>query len=42
MSLIGADQPFGVSRKLSYQMVAEQYTGRVLYVTFRTGADLTR
>ena len=42
MSLVGADQPFGVSRKLSYQMVAEQYTGRVLYVTFRTDADLSR
>lgn len=40
--LIGADQPFGVSRKLSYQMVADQYTGRVLYITFRTPADLSR
>ena len=42
MSLIGADQPFGVSRKLSYQMVADRYTGRVLYVTFKTHADLSR
>lgn len=41
-SLIGADQPFGVSKKLSYQMVADQYTGRVLYVTFRTGTDLSK
>ncbi|HNP62488.1 MAG TPA: acetoacetate decarboxylase family protein [Woeseiaceae bacterium] len=40
--LIGADQPFGVSRKLSYQMVADQYTGRVLYITFKTAADLSR
>ncbi len=40
--LIGADQPFGVSRKLSYQMVADCYTGRVLYVTFRTPADLSQ
>ncbi len=39
-TLIGADQPFGVSRKLSYQMVADRYTGRVLYVTFRTEANL--
>ena len=38
--LIGADQPFGVSRKLSYRMTADRYTGRVLYVTFRTAADL--
>jgi len=41
-TLIGADQPFGVSRKLSYQMLADRYTGRVLYVTFRTQADLSR
>ena len=40
--LIGADQPFGVSKKLSYQMVADRYTGRVLYVTFRTPAELTQ
>jgi len=40
--LIGADQPFGVSKKLSYQMVADRYTGRVLYVTFRTGTDLSQ
>lgn len=40
--LIGADQPFGVSRKLSYQMLADRYTGRVLYVTFRTKADLSQ
>lgn len=39
-TLIGADQPFGVSRKLSYQMAADRYTGRVLYVTFRTEANL--
>lgn len=41
-TLIGADQPFGVSRKLSYQMQADRYTGRVLYVTFRTAADLSQ
>ncbi len=41
-SLIGADQPFGVTRKLSYQMTADRYTGRVLYVTFRAEADLSR
>ena len=40
--LIGADQPFGVSRKLSYQMQADRYTGRVLYVTFKTAADLSQ
>lgn len=40
--LIGADQPFGISKKLSYQMIAERYTGRVLYVTFRTRADLSK
>jgi|GEM_PF-1475490 len=40
--LIGADQPLGVTRKLSYQMIAERYTGRVLYVTFRTKSDLSR
>jgi len=42
MSLIGADQPFGVSRKLSYQMLADRYTGHVLYVTFRTDTDLSQ
>jgi len=40
--LIGAEQPFGVSRKLSYQMHADRYTGRVLYVTFKTATDLSR
>ena len=40
--LIGADQPFGISRKLSYQMHADRYTGRVLYVTFKTAADLSQ
>ncbi len=40
--LIGADQPFGVSRKLSYKMEADRYTGRVLYGMFRTKADLSR
>lgn len=40
--LIGADQPFGISKKLSYQMRADRYTGRVLYVTFRTTADLSQ
>ena len=39
--LIGADQPFGIDRKLSYRMAADRYTGRVLYVTFRTAADLS-
>ena len=39
--LIGASQPFGLSRKLSYTMSAERYTGRVLYVTFRTETDLS-
>lgn len=39
---IGADQPFGVTRKLSYQMKADRYTGRVLYATFKTDADLSR
>ncbi len=38
--LIGASQPFGVTKKLSYQMAADRYTGRVLYVTFRTDVDL--
>ncbi|HRX89467.1 MAG TPA: acetoacetate decarboxylase family protein [Steroidobacteraceae bacterium] len=41
-ALIGADQPFGISRKLSYQMQADRYSGRVLYVTFRTAADLSQ
>lgn len=40
--MIGAGQPFGVDRRLSYLMAAERYTGRVLYVTFRTSADLDR
>lgn len=40
--MIGAGQPFGVSKKLSYTMTADRYTGRVLYLTFRTGADLSR
>ncbi|MDH3247675.1 MAG: acetoacetate decarboxylase family protein [Acidimicrobiia bacterium] len=38
--LIGASQPFGTTRKLSYTMTPDRYTGRVLYVTFRTDADL--
>lgn len=38
--MIGAGQPFGVSRRLSYTMSADRYSGRVLYVTFRTGVDL--
>lgn len=38
--MIGAGQPFGTSKRLSYTMSADRYTGRVLYVTFRTPADL--
>lgn len=38
--LIGASQPFGRTRPLSYLMRADRYTGRVLYVTFRTDVDL--
>jgi hypothetical protein len=38
--MIGAGQPFGVSKKVSYTMDAERYTGRVLYVTFTTATDL--
>ena len=41
-TFVGADQPFGISRKLSYQMTADRYTGRVLYVTFRTAVDLSQ
>lgn len=41
-TLIGADQPFGITRKLSYQMQADRYDGRVLYVNFKTEADLSR
>ena len=37
--LIGASQPFGTTRKLSYTMTPDRYTGRVLYVTFRTDAE---
>lgn len=40
--MIGAGQPFGISKRLSYTMTADRYTGRVLYLTFRTGADLGR
>lgn len=40
--MIGAGQPFGVTKKLSYTMTADRYTGRVLYLTFRTGVDLGR
>jgi len=40
-SFIGASQPFGTAKKLSYTMTAERYEGRVLYVTFRTEVDLT-
>lgn len=39
--LIGASQPFGRTRKLSYTMEPDRYTGRVLYVTFRTDIDLS-
>lgn len=42
VDLIGASQPFGVSRRLSYTMTADRYTGRVLYVTFRTETDLSQ
>ena len=38
--MIGAGQPFGVSKKVSYAMEADRYTGRVLYVTFTTDTDL--
>lgn len=38
--MIGAGQPFGMTRRLSYQMAADSYTGRVLYVVFRTEVDL--
>lgn len=38
--MIGAGQPFGITRRLSYRMEADRYTGRVLYVVFRTGVDL--
>ena len=38
--LIGAGQPFGVSKRLSYQMASDRYTGRVLYVMFETDADV--
>ncbi len=38
--MIGAGQPLGTSKRLSYTMSADRYTGRVLYVTFRTPADL--
>ena len=39
--LIGASQPFGTTRKLSYTMTPDRYTGRVLYVSFRTETDLS-
>ncbi|MCY4651309.1 MAG: acetoacetate decarboxylase family protein [bacterium] len=42
MDLIGASQPFGITRRLSYTMTPDRYTGRVLYVTFRTEADLSQ
>lgn len=42
VELIGASQPFGTTRKLSYTMTADRYTGRVLYLSFRTPADLSR
>jgi hypothetical protein len=38
--MIGAGQPFGRFKRLSYTMTADRYTGRVLYVTFRTAEDL--
>ncbi len=38
--LVGAGQPFGIGKRLSYQMSPDRYTGRVLYVTFRTATDL--
>ncbi|MPZ63330.1 MAG: hypothetical protein GEU93_19005 [Propionibacteriales bacterium] len=40
--LIGAAQPFGTTKATSYQMVTHRYTGRVLYVMFRTQTDLRR
>ncbi len=42
VDLIGASQPFGITRRLSYTMTADRYTGRVLYVTFRAEADLSK
>lgn len=39
--LIGASQPFGRTRKLSYRMEPDRYTGRVLYVSFTTDVDLS-
>lgn len=39
---IGADQPLGRSKKLSYQMTADRYAGRVLYATFETKTDLSQ
>lgn len=38
--MIGAGQPFGLTKRLSYTMTADRYTGRVLYVVFRTETDL--
>jgi acetoacetate decarboxylase len=40
--LLGAAGPFGTSRTLSYDMRANRYTGRVLYVGLRTHADVQR
>ena len=38
--LIGAASPFGTEVLSSYRMVDERYIGRVIYLTFRTQADL--
>lgn len=40
--MVGADQPLGARRTTSYQMVTHRYTGRALYVMFRTAADLSQ
>lgn len=40
--MIGAGQPIGVTKRLSYTMTADRYTGRVLYVTFQTPVDVGR
>jgi hypothetical protein len=39
--LLGADQPFGTTKRVSYRMTADRYVGRVLYVTFRTETNLS-
>jgi len=40
--LLGSTGPFGTTRTLSYDMRANRYTGRVLYVGLRTHADVQR